>query len=655
MSDRLNTTAKKSQNLDSTFKVSPFQSRGFAVQQKSVESSPDSKVELWENYQQAKQLNQKGTNISPASILPIQAKLTIGQPGDKYEQEADSVADRVMAMSEPAQVQREELGEEEEELQMKPLAGTISPLVQREELPEEEEELQMKSLDNSIQREALPEEEEEIQMKEAATSSTPAATTSLEDRLSSSKGGGSPLSDDVRSFMEPRFGSDFSGVRVHTGSDAVQMNQDVSAQAFAHGSDVYFGAGKAPGKDALTAHELTHVVQQTGTGYNITSQTKLKNQLQGKSTSHNPQILNNVHPSNPNVDRMKLEGDFEKMATASSTSLALQRAPSQKSTEDRLSDLEKQQKMLAAKQQAISLDVKWHGELNQLLSSYRESTYLISRSFQKATASFQSTQTEQMQMDAMWTQVILMAVTVGFSAIFEPGMGALGKMLNKTEDGLTRWTKIIEKIENPANASVSGGSNVAATQLGINDTKNRQIPDMDGGGGSNVDPLSYLTQNLEKIEKHTRSVENKFIARAITAEKMTAEDWGEWNPTEQEASYKYFIENLKIIGPDIAELKSYEDIALIIERHLWAGWIGHFIPIILTASANKPKKARTEKDYATIVMSLGSAVEDELNKIGISGLASVKLTGHWYSSNSDDYEKKLYVWAGNYSEKMSSE
>jgi Domain of unknown function (DUF4157) len=272
---------KTSRSINQPVSVSSFQTRGFGVQQKAA-STLASKAELWENYQRSSQITQQGAGQTRSAI---QTKLSIGQPGDKYEQEADSVADRVMAMSEPAQVQREELGEEEEELQMKPLAGMISPLVQREELPEEEEELQMKpenraiqreelpeeeeelqmkSLDNSIQREALPEEEEELQMKESPNPNSQLPTDSLEDRLSSSKGGGSPLSDDVRSFMEPRFGADFSGVRVHTGSDAVQMNQDVSAQAFAHGSDVYFGAGKAPGKDALTAHELTHVVQQTG-------------------------------------------------------------------------------------------------------------------------------------------------------------------------------------------------------------------------------------------------------------------------------------------------------------------------------------------------------------------------------------------------------
>lgn len=263
-----------------SLQLSSVPTRGFGVQKRSAASAPASKAELWDNYQSTKQLNQRGTKS-----LPIQAKLTIGQPGDKYEQEADSVADRVMSMSAPAQVQREESPAEEEELQMKPLAESISPLVQREVMPEEEEEVQMKpednaiqrealpeeeeevqtkSLDNSIQREAMPEEEEEVQMKQSPAANTPIPTASLEHRLSSSKGSGNPLSDDVRSFMEPRFGADFSGVRVHTGSDAMQMNRDVNAQAFAHGQDIYFGAGKAPGKDALTAHELTHVVQQTG-------------------------------------------------------------------------------------------------------------------------------------------------------------------------------------------------------------------------------------------------------------------------------------------------------------------------------------------------------------------------------------------------------
>jgi Domain of unknown function (DUF4157) len=368
MSDLQSTIAKKRQNSDSTFKVSPFQSRGFGVQEKSEESSPATKAELWQSYQQAKNLNQKGANPALAPILPIQAKLTVGKPGDKYEQEADSMAAQVMAMPESGQIQREELSEEEEEVQMKPLGVTISPLVPREALPEEEEEiqmkplgatisplvqrealpeeeiqakplgatisplvqreslpeedeiqmkpcdngiqrelapeeeeepeLQMKPLGNSIQREPLPEVEEEIQTKQLPDANSQAPTSSLESSLSSSKGGGNPLSENVRSFMEPRFGADFSGVRVHTDSAAVQMNQSVNAQAFAHGQDIYFGAGKSPGNNDLTAHELTHTIQQTGglQKRSLGKQIRKGNKIQAKLESSQPTIQRKENP-----------------------------------------------------------------------------------------------------------------------------------------------------------------------------------------------------------------------------------------------------------------------------------------------------------------------------------------------------------------------
>ncbi|NJN10651.1 MAG: DUF4157 domain-containing protein [Richelia sp. RM1_1_1] len=219
------------------------------------------------------------------NLSNLQTKLTVGAPGDKYEQEADNMASQVMSMPDSA-VQRDIAPEEqkEEEVQTKPLAVGITPLVQREEMPSEEEvqtkplgngtiqreempeeeDIQTKPISASIQREILP-EDEEVQTKpsiQRATDSSFEAGGNIENQLNSSKGGGSPLPDEVRSFMEPRFGADFGQVRVHTGSEAVQMNRDLNAQAFTHGSDVYYGAGKAPGKDDLTAHELTHVMQQ---------------------------------------------------------------------------------------------------------------------------------------------------------------------------------------------------------------------------------------------------------------------------------------------------------------------------------------------------------------------------------------------------------
>ncbi|MEW6492421.1 MAG: DUF4157 domain-containing protein [Cyanobacteriota bacterium] len=177
-------------------------------------------------------------------VQPIQTKLTLGLPGDKYEQEADSVAEQVMRMPDSAvrqPVQREAQLEDEEEVQTKPLAAFITPLVQREAMLEEEP----------------------VQAKPSPTADTQQPTQSLESQLNNSKSRGSPLSDEVRSFMEPRFGFNFSQVRAHTDSEAVQMNRELNAQAFTQGNHIYFGEGKSPAKDQLTAHEMTHVVQQS--------------------------------------------------------------------------------------------------------------------------------------------------------------------------------------------------------------------------------------------------------------------------------------------------------------------------------------------------------------------------------------------------------
>jgi lipoprotein-anchoring transpeptidase ErfK/SrfK len=79
---------------------------------------------------------------------------------------------------------------------------------------------------------------------------------------------GQPLDAATRAFFEPRFGHDFSHVRVHADSRAAASAQAVKALAYTAGPEVVFGAGQyAPGSQAgrhLLAHELTHVIQQGG-------------------------------------------------------------------------------------------------------------------------------------------------------------------------------------------------------------------------------------------------------------------------------------------------------------------------------------------------------------------------------------------------------
>jgi hypothetical protein len=259
----------------------------------------------------------------------IQAKLKVGPVGDRYEQEADRVAGQVMGMQVPAKgpgsetkgqstLQREaepqgvqtrplaasitpfvQRAEEEQELQAKPLVQRAEeeqelqakPLIQRAEeeqelqakplvqRAEEEEQLQAKSLvqraEEEEQLQAKPlvqraEEEEQLQAKSVQRQADGSfdAGPGLEDRLAANKGGGSALPGSVRDFMEPRFGTDFSGVRVHTGAESMQMNRELKSQAFTHGQDIYMGADRYnPSSESgkqLLAHELTHVIQQSG-------------------------------------------------------------------------------------------------------------------------------------------------------------------------------------------------------------------------------------------------------------------------------------------------------------------------------------------------------------------------------------------------------
>jgi hypothetical protein len=180
-------------------------------------------------------------------VTGIQAKLIVGQPGDKYEQEADRVAEEVMHMPE-LEVQRgakEGEREEEELVQPKPLAERITPLVQSQVEEEEEEEI--------LQTKEVPGQTLEV-------------TTDLESHINAIRGGGQPLEDRTRGHMETAFGRGFGDVSIHTDSSADMLAKALHATAFTVGSDIFFREGEyQPDSESgrtLLGHELTHVVQQ---------------------------------------------------------------------------------------------------------------------------------------------------------------------------------------------------------------------------------------------------------------------------------------------------------------------------------------------------------------------------------------------------------
>jgi hypothetical protein len=217
------------------------------------------------------------------SFFGIQAKLNIGKSNDKYEVEADRVADKVVSnnqktnsdsffspnpiiQSKPAKdVQRKDKSEETEEIQEKPLVESITPVVQLQ--PIEEEKIQKKCAECEAEEKNKIQTKKENNLQTKASNDVSAESNSnLESKLNSSKGGGSSLSGNVKSEMESGFGTDFSNVRIHNDSTAVQMNKELGSQAFATGNNIYFNEGKynpnsQEGKHLL-AHELTHTLQQ---------------------------------------------------------------------------------------------------------------------------------------------------------------------------------------------------------------------------------------------------------------------------------------------------------------------------------------------------------------------------------------------------------
>ena len=86
-------------------------------------------------------------------------------------------------------------------------------------------------------------------------------------RINNARGGGQTLDSSIQTKMGESMGADFSGVRVHTGGESHQLNEQLNAKAFTTGSDIFFREGayspQSSGGQELLAHELTHVVQQS--------------------------------------------------------------------------------------------------------------------------------------------------------------------------------------------------------------------------------------------------------------------------------------------------------------------------------------------------------------------------------------------------------
>jgi hypothetical protein len=195
----------------------------------------------------------------------IQCKLAVSQPNDAFEQEADRVAESVVNVEHASHATGTVARSEETGAAIQRMCSECQEEIGRQVPPTEEED--KKTMAGGVQRQEGPEDEDKLRTKSAGGGGFD-VEGDTESGIRALSGGGQSLAAPVRADMESRMGFDFSGVRVHTGGNAAHLARSVNALAFTHGNNVVFGSGQyqpdTPGGGKLLAHELTHVVQQTG-------------------------------------------------------------------------------------------------------------------------------------------------------------------------------------------------------------------------------------------------------------------------------------------------------------------------------------------------------------------------------------------------------
>src|ERR1041385_7074879 len=177
-----------------------------------------------------------------------QTRLTVNEPGDAFEREADHVANQVMRMADPAAQQG--------------LGAPTSSVPSLRRAPG----LQRKCACGGSSAGCTSCKESEGKLQRRASDREPATAPPIVHEVLRSPG--RPLDAGTRDFMEPRFGADFGDVRVHADSQGARSAHAVHSRAYTVGRNIAFGAGEyrpdtEPGR-RLLAHELAHVVQQAG-------------------------------------------------------------------------------------------------------------------------------------------------------------------------------------------------------------------------------------------------------------------------------------------------------------------------------------------------------------------------------------------------------
>ena len=192
--------------------------------------------------------NQAVLRLLSPSAPALQRKLTVNEPGDRFEQEADHAAEQVTRAPEGKGVSL---------------------------IPPSASQLQRKCASGgSTEAGAVCPECDKKELLRSATEPGPVEAPPIVHDVIGSPG--QPLDPATRATLEPRFGDDFSRVRIHDDAKSSDSAKAVSALAYTVGSHIVFDRGQyAPASQSgrrLLAHELAHVVQQRSSPFAVQRQ-----------------------------------------------------------------------------------------------------------------------------------------------------------------------------------------------------------------------------------------------------------------------------------------------------------------------------------------------------------------------------------------------
>lgn len=474
---------------------------------------------------------------------------------------------------------------------------------------------------------------------------------------------GQPLDRATREYMEPRFGYDFSNVRVHTDARAVESAQSVNALAYTVGRDVVFGDEQyAPHTNSgrrLMVHELTHVVQQKGaeTSSDLrTSEPTGSAEIEAERVSQtldnfqlvneneNPKLsrqnssdrVQNIYPlsqnsgSETNMVSMDLfslpSSEIGVLPRVSKTNTTiLQMARPKRSLESRVSQLEVEQRRDKMKLGAIFQLGEFQQAVLESLEQQELQALSVGSAYSLAAerhrGALEGRQREQALKQQAFFSVLTVATAGGLAWLCESS-----QLLKKMSDLTKVRTEILEDVLQAAGGEAF--SSMAPAFFAVMETP------------VSKDPMRYQNDMLMTIVQLRKAARGFFGQLNREFELFPPEFWDSFDKTRQQDRYSaWLLEQATLVNTEV-ELPSVDEMADELERGFWQKWL---------PSLETTKWVHMDfYDRGTEVPefeSPGSSVEGRLNKLGITEVAGIHDFGWW---TSDAEISRLLDWARRY-------